>query len=104
MHTAPARRNPADVELVLYISPLSRYAQVAQDNCEALLARFDRRRVRFEVCDVSQHPERADIDAVCYTPVLVKRHPLPRTYVLGDLSNGEVLVDLLQSCGLAPQR
>jgi two-component system response regulator GlrR len=98
---APA---PDPVELVLYVSPLSRYAFVAQRNFEALLTRFDRRRVRFEVCDVSRHPERGDEDAICYTPMLVKRSPLPRTYVLGDLSNTEALVELLESCGVNPIR
>ena len=92
------------MELVLYVSPLSRYAHIAQRNFEALLTRFDRRRVRFEVCDVSLHPERGDEDAICYTPMLVKRHPLPRTYVLGDLSNTEALVELLESCGVSPVR
>jgi two-component system response regulator GlrR len=105
---AAKRRSPArsradaspPIELVLYVSPFSRYAQTAQRNCEDLLARFDRTRVKFEVCDVSRNPERGDEDSVCYTPMLVKRSPLPRTYVLGDLSNTEALVGLLQSCGL----
>lgn len=102
---AAARGTPADpVELVLYVSPLSRYAHIARRNFEALLARFDPRRVRFEVCDVSLHPERGDEDAICYTPMLVKRRPLPRTYVLGDLSNSEALVELLESCGVSPVR
>jgi two-component system response regulator GlrR len=92
------------VDLVLYVSSLSRYAHIAQRNFEELLARFDRRRVRFEVCDVSQHPERGDEDAICYTPMLVKRHPLPRTYVLGDLSNTGALIELLESCGVNPVR
>src|SRR6267143_3274267 len=54
-------------------------------DCELLLSRFDCRRVRFEVCDVSEHPDRAEADAVCYTPMLVKHNPSPRAYVLGDL-------------------
>jgi two-component system response regulator GlrR len=49
---------------------------------------------------VSVHPERAEEDAVCYTPLLVKRQPLPRTYLVGDLSNPAPLVDLLESCGV----
>jgi hypothetical protein len=94
--------NPID--LVLYISTSSRYAQSAQRNCKTLLDRFDRRQVKFEVCDVGEHPERAEEDSVCYTPMLVKRHPLPRTYVVGDLSNLEPLVDLLKSCGVTLRR
>jgi hypothetical protein len=91
------------VELVLYVSSRSCYAHVAQRNCEELLARFDRGAVRFEVCDICNDPERADQDAVFYTPTLVKRNPLPRTYVMGDLSDGAALIDVLQSCGLEPK-
>jgi two-component system response regulator GlrR len=100
-----ARRGESDlVDLVLYVSAGSRYASAAQRNCQTLLERFDRRRVKLEVCDIAEHPERAEEDAVCYTPMLVKRHPLPRTYVLGDLSNTEPLVGLLESCGVTLKR
>jgi two-component system response regulator GlrR len=97
-----AASNPVD--LVLYVSASSRYTQSAERNCQTLLDRFDRRQVKFEVCDIGKHPERAEEDSVCYTPMLVKRHPLPRTYVVGDLSNEAPLVDLLKACGVAPRR
>ena len=86
---------------MLYISTSSRYASTAERNCKTLLDRFDHRHVTFEICDIGKHPDRAEEDAVCYTPMLVKRHPLPRAYVLGDLSNVNPLVDLLKSCGVA---
>ena len=100
---ARAARSGAEppIDLVLYVSASSRYATAAQRNCRTLLERFDRRQVRFEICDIGQHPERAEEDSVCYTPLLVKRHPLPRTYVVGDLSNTQPLVDLLTSCGVS---
>jgi len=96
------RAQTPSVELVLYISTTSSYAASATRNCEALLARFDRRAVRLEICDVSQHPDRAETDGICFTPVLLKKLPLPRTYILGDLSNTAALVDLLVSCGVEP--
>ena len=92
------------VELVLYVSRNSRHTPVAQRNCRELLARLDPRRVRFEICDVAVSPERAEEDAVLFTPVLVKRQPLPRTYVLGDLSNLAPVIDMLESCGVRPTR
>ena len=98
------RDTPVPVDLVLYISASSRYASAAQRNCKSLLDRFDRRQVTFEICDIGQHPERAEEDSGCYTPMLVKRHPLPRAYVVGDLSNSEPLVDLLKSCGVTLKR
>ena len=87
---------------MLYVSAASSYAASATRNCEALLARFDRRAVRLEICDVSEHPDRAETDGICFTPVLLKKQPLPRTYILGDLSNTAALVDLLVSCGVDP--
>ena len=92
------------VELVLYVSAASSHTAAATRNCEALLSRFDHRYVRLEICDVSKHPDRADIDGICFTPVLLKRNPLPRAYVIGDLSNTTALVDLLASCGVDPLR
>jgi hypothetical protein len=98
--TAPRAHPPVD--LVLYVSAASTYTATAIRNCETLLKRFDAGCVHFEVCDVSAHPDRADQDAVCYTPLLVKRSPLPRTYLVGDLSNATLLLDLLSACGLEP--
>jgi two-component system response regulator GlrR len=91
---------PPIVDLVLYVSADSPYAQAARRDCELLLARFDRQRIRFEVCDVSEHPDRADADGVCFTPMLLKRRPLPRTYVIGNQLNVTALVELLESCGV----
>jgi hypothetical protein len=93
---------PQVFELVLYISARSPYASTARRNCDLLLDHFDRSTLHFEVCDVSQQPERAEADSVCFTPMLLKRDPPPRTYVVGDLSNVPALVALFQSCGMEP--
>jgi hypothetical protein len=93
---------PQVFELVLYVSARSPYSTTARRNCDRLLDHFDRSRLRFEVCDVSEEPERAEADSVCFTPMLLKRDPPPRTSVVGDLSNVPALVALLQSCGMEP--
>jgi hypothetical protein len=102
--TAPAASAVPRIELVLYVSARSSHSITAQRNCEALLSRFDPRRVGFEICDISQHPDRAETDGICFTPVLLKKLPLPRAYVLGNLSHATALVDLLASCGVDPLR
>jgi hypothetical protein len=116
VHSGPSRRVRAAagakssqpskprVELVLYVSAASSHTAAATRNCEALLSRFDQRHVRLEICDVSKHPDRAETDGICFTPVLLKTNPLPRAYVIGDLSNATALVDLLASCGVDPLR
>jgi hypothetical protein len=100
----PSGASTPRVELVLYVGADSSHTAAARRNCEERLARFDHRRVRFEVCDVSQHPDRAEDDGICFRPVLLKRRPLPRAYVVGDLSNSTAVVDLLVSCGVEPLR
>ena len=102
--TTGPRLAPPPVELTLYVSAHSHYASVARRNCEALLKRFDKKQIRLEVCDISREPERAEEDAVCYTPMLVKREPLPRAYVIGDLSNPAAVLHVLASCGVEPVR
>ncbi len=37
-------------------------------------------------------------DSIAFTPTLVKRSPGPRTFILGHISNPEVLVELLEGC------
>jgi len=100
VQSQPSRRRRAGSG----VSAASPHTATATRNCETLLARFDRRSVAFEICDVSLHPDRAETDGICFTPVLMKRQPLPRTYVIGDLSNTAALVDLLTSCGVNPRR
>ena len=100
----PALAGKPRVELVLYVSAASPHTAAATRNCAALLSRFDQRHVGLEICDVSKHPDRAETDGICFTPVLLKRLPLPRAYVVGDLSNTAALVDLLASCGADPLR
>ena len=94
--------HPEPIELVLYVSTQSAYTPIAIRNCQQLLSRFDPSRLRFEVCDVSREPERAEADAVCYTPMLLKRSPAPRTYIVGNLANLEAVAALLEASGLEP--
>jgi hypothetical protein len=39
-------------------------------------------------------------DSIAFTPTLVKRSPGPRTYILGHITNPDVLIELLEGCDL----
>ena len=56
-------------------------------------------RVNLTIYDLSQNPEAGKADAVTFTPTLVKRSPGPRTFILGHITNPDLLVELLQACG-----
>lgn len=94
----PARRRK--VELVLYTSAASEKCQKAVKAVQAVLKRYDANQVSLTICDLSGHPEAGEADAVIFTPTLVKRGPGPRTWIVGNLEQPEILADLLEVNGV----
>ena len=92
------------IELVLYTSPSSEKCQKALRTVRAVLEQYDSAEVRFSICDVSTGSPLAEADAVVFTPTLVKRGPGPRTWIIGNLDQPELLVDLLEVSGVARRR
>jgi two-component system response regulator GlrR len=88
------------VELVLYVSPSSPASAQARRNLEHLLEEFEVTQVKYTVCDLVRDPLAGDEDRVAFTPTLVKRYPAPRTWVLGNLRDTEIIADLLRVCGV----
>ena len=92
------------VELVLYVTADSPASQRARRHLESTLAQFENDTVRLEVCDVASDPARGEADRVVFTPTLVARCGGIATWVLGDLSDRAMLLDLLHVCGLEPRK
>jgi DNA-binding response OmpR family regulator len=101
--TAGAVDAPHEVALVLYVSADSPASQRARRHLDAALSEFDPGRVRLEVCDVAEDPERGELDHVVFTPTLVARCGGLATWVLGDLADRTMLLDLLHVCGVEPK-
>lgn len=91
------------IELVLYTSPASEKCQKALRTVRAVLEQYDASQIRFTICDLSRDPHSED-DAVVFTPTLVKRGPGPRTWIVGNLDQPELLVDLLDVSGVERRR
>jgi CheY-like chemotaxis protein len=87
------------IELVLYVSPESLPCARALGMMRRLLGAYDRRRIRFAVCDVAADPVQAESDHIIFTPSLVRRSPRPRTWIIGDLAQPRVVDDFLQASG-----
>jgi KaiB domain len=86
------------------VSPSSPASAQARRNLEDLLARFDATQVKYSVCDLVRDPRAGEHDRVAFTPTLVKRYPAPRTWVLGNLRETEIVGDLLRVCGVDAKR
>ncbi len=93
------------IELVLYISASSPSSLKAVRNLMALLEGYDKPSVRVTICDLSRDPGKmADEDRIAFTPTLVKRHPDPRVWILGDLEDTAIVSDLLAHAGVERAR
>jgi DNA-binding response OmpR family regulator len=94
-----ARDGKAPVELVLYVSAHSARSVHAVENIRQVVSRFAPDRVRLTIHDLSADPSKGAADAVAFTPTLVKRSPGPRTFILGHITDPQVLTELLEGCG-----
>jgi CheY-like chemotaxis protein len=95
---------PAKIELVLYVSAASPASAQAQAHIERVLSMFNPDDIAFSVCLLQENPKTAEHDRVVFTPTLVKRYPAPRLWIIGDLSDGEVVAELVKASGVSPIR
>ena len=92
------------IELVLYTSASSEKCMKALRTVRDVLDQYDTSQVKFSVCDLSGRPSLGDADSVVFTPTLVKRGPGPRTWIVGNLDQADLLVDLLDVSGVDRKR
>ena len=97
----PAVGAPA-ADLVLYVAAGSAASAKARRSMESILRQFAGCPIRYAVCDLAADPAKAEEDQIVFAPTLFKRSPGPRTWVLGDLADAAVVVDMLKMCGLKP--
>ena len=93
-------RHGAKIELALYVTLPWPSSLRAKANLTRVLASVTAGEVRLITFDLAQQPERAERDNVLFSPTLVKTWPAPKMWILGDLSEPEVLTDLLAMCGV----
>jgi circadian clock protein KaiB len=97
---AARARHGSKIELALYVTLPWPSSLRAKANLTRVLSRVPEGQVRLLVCDLAREPERAEKDNVLFSPTLVKVWPAPKMWILGDLSESDVLVDLLGLCGI----
>ena len=89
---------------MLYTSAASAKSQKALRAVREVLAQYVASQVKFSTCDLSTSPQDAEADSVVFTPTLVKQGPGPRTSIIGNLDQEEILKDLLDASGVDRRR
>ena len=104
MGSRAASAEAAKIELVLYITGTSPQSQAALSNLQRALRSVASGELSLVVYDVAQHFWSRDIDedGVSVTPTLIRRRPLPRVHLVGDLSDADGLEALLRAGGRPP--
>ena len=92
------------IEIVLYTSAESEKSQKALRVIRGVLDMYNSAQVKFSTCDLSQSPQDGEVDSVVFTPTLVKQGPGPRTSIIGNLDQEEILKDLLDASGVDRRR
>ena len=111
-HSIPPRPKANDrgiaaapkIEIVLYVSAASQKSQKALRAIQSVLEMYVSTQVKFSTCDLSQRPQEGEVDSVVFTPTLVKQGPGPRTSIIGNLDQEDILKDLLDASGVDRRR
>jgi CheY-like chemotaxis protein len=98
------RRKGSRIDLVLYTSAASEKSQRALRTIHRVLDNYDVGQVNLTICDLADRPAQAEEDSVVFTPTLVKRGPGPRTWIVGNLDQDDLLIDLLDVSGVDRKR
>jgi CheY-like chemotaxis protein len=88
---------PAPVELILYASSRSPRSAEAVETIRKVLARFNSSRVKLTVCELPADGNN-DPAAPPATQSLVRDTSAARTFILGHITNPELLLELLADC------
>jgi two-component system response regulator GlrR len=87
--------DPEPIELILYVTEATPNSASAIKDIERILSGYGSDRFRLTIRDVDAGSEAAD--AAC--PALPRRSPGPRTFILGHITNPDLLMALLRGGG-----
>jgi CheY-like chemotaxis protein len=94
---------PEPVELILYVSARSARAATATEYLRKVLARFTSSQVKLTVYELPEEARGACVaDRSALGPPLVRGTPGARTFILGHITNPELVLELLAGCEMEP--
>lgn len=91
---APSPRE-VPIELVLYISSASVHSATALQNIREALKAFDGPPVTLKVHDLAEEAHTRHAENVPFTPALLSPGPGRRTWIIGNMQNANVILEML---------
>ena len=89
--------NAANISLTLYIIGMTPLSKRALINIESICAATPlANKCTLNIVDLNDNPGLAEQKKILATPLLIKNTPKPEIRILGDLSNIEKIISLLE--------
>ena len=82
-------------KFMLFVSGMSVKSGHAIENLRKICDKHLRDNYELEIVDISRDTEQAVIHQIVAIPTLIKIHPAPRRIILGDLSDKEKVLKIL---------
>jgi len=97
VNTQALNDNRGKYILCLFVSGKSPNSAFAVVNIKAICEKYLKNRYELEIIDIYQHPDLAITEEIVALPLLIKKFPIPKKRIVGDLSNTE---EVLKGLGL----
>lgn len=81
-----------ELALTLFVAGRTPSSQRARRQVQTWLDRRGHDGVSFQVIDVHDRPDLAELERILATPALLRHRPLPRRKLVGDLADWEAVV------------
>lgn len=96
MPTLPNSANTADKhEFTLFVSGMSVKSVRAVENLRRICDQYIPDNYEIKIIDISRDKEQASAHQIVAIPTLIKTYPAPKKIILGDLSDNEKVIRIL---------
>ena len=83
-------------EFELYVVDETPKAKLAYDNLRSLCDEYLSGRCKITIHDTAKNPKLARANEITAIPTIIRKTPLPRRVLIGDLSNSERAISQLE--------
>jgi circadian clock protein KaiB len=91
----PGRSQKPEYVLRLFVSGVLQNSLRAIKNLNEICEKHLKDNYELEIVDIYQQPELAVMEQIIVIPVLIIKYPLPERRLIGDLSNVETVLEIL---------
>ena len=81
--------------LQLFVSGILQHSLHAIKNINQICEQHLKGNYKLEIIDIYQHPDLAISEQIIVIPVMIIKYPLPERRLIGDLSNVEKVLEVL---------